>query len=132
MSYYAGNLSPISDFMENNNSPAMDKLVESAAMLRGKQNIFNIGLEKDNVLSAIKGDTLRELGEIQRDMYKTIKSNNDTSQMWNTIGQGAGFASSMFGSGGGAPGGGGTFSSPSSHDFSGLYTQQPVPFSTGF
>lgn len=98
MSYYAGNLSPISDFMENNNSPAMDKLAEAAAMLRGKQNIFNIGLEKDNVLSAIKGDTLTELGEIQGDMYKTIKSNNDTSQMWDTIGQVGGAAISKFGS----------------------------------
>lgn len=101
MSYYAGNLSPISDFMENNKSPAMGKLAESAAMLRGKQNIFNIGLEKDNVLSAIKGDTHRELGDIQGDMYRTIKSNNNTSQFINTLGQVGGFALNSFASSGG-------------------------------
>ena len=56
------NLAKIEDFMAN--SPDMGEVVQKAAALEGKQNIFNMGLGRDLNIAKMQGDVARETGEV--------------------------------------------------------------------
>lgn len=131
----AGDLSPISDFMNNNHSPAMDEVARKAAALTGAKDRFNIGLMSDVGQSGIKGKNLYTMGEEARKTQEYIGNQEFWASVIGGSGQAAGSAigSGTFGNpfGGGGAGGGGTFSSPSSFDGTGLYSQ-PADLSFGF
>ena len=97
MSYYASDkLSSIGDFLNNNKSPALGKLVESAAKLRGAENISNFENIGKATKSALYRDMREELGEIEGKAYDKIASNQKQSDIFNTVGD---FGRVLIGSG---------------------------------
>ena len=112
--YMAGDLSPISDFMNNNHSPAMDEVARKAAALTGAKDRFNIGLMSDVGQSGIKGKNLYTMGEEARKTQEYIGNQEFWGSVIGGTGQavgshiGSGTFGNPFGGGGGNGGNGGT------------------------
>jgi len=92
MAYFAGNLSPIADFMNNNNSPAMDKLAAAGAALTSKENIHNIGLESDTAVKGVQGQMENKLGELGKDAHEYIGNQEFWGSVIGDAGSGLGTA----------------------------------------
>jgi len=76
------NLAKIEDFMAN--SPDMGEVVQKAAALEGKQNIFNIGLGRDLAVAKMQGDVARETGEIMGAAESSAASDAAFGNMFGT------------------------------------------------